>query len=97
MMHQMMRTTFAAVAAAMLIGIPFVSAQTISSTTTTTVTTTDTCAAQIDRTNKKLPDITDQVKQSGIVTEITTASRLLGEKDEIGCQKHMENAMAMMR
>ena len=34
---------------------------------------------------------------TGIVTEVVTASRLLGEKDEIGCQQHMANAMAMMR
>ncbi len=93
----MLRITLAAVSAMMLIGVSAVSAQTTTSTTTTTVTTTGTCAAQIDRANKMLPAMTDQVRQSQAVAEVTTASRLLGDKDELGCQDHMQNAMSIMR
>jgi hypothetical protein len=93
----MLRITLAAASALLLIGVSAVSAQTTTSTTTTTVTTTDTCAAQIDRANKILPAMTDQVRQGNAVAEVTTASRLLGEKDEIGCQEHMQNAMTIMR
>ena len=92
----MLRITLAAASAMMLIGVSAVSAQTTTSTTTT-ITTTETCAAQIDRANKMLPAMTDQVRQGNAVAEVTTASRLLGERDEIGCQEHMQNAMTIMR